>query len=224
MEKNLIVAGIMLGLSSIIGFGLICAGDKASKKHYERVKDELKIKEKLNELKVNAIQLEKEIRENYEKKQKAHQEYVNNKFDNLGGFDKFSPYNAYGVKHKNVSSEDKAMLFDELSSMEKTIMDSGYSDKETDKNIEKYLKIQEVIKKEDECVAFIQHLKMQKKQEEIKAAQEFELKKRQQEIDAEKEILRMKQEHEQKTLETQNQNQLNQYNSIRKIVEAATRE
>lgn len=224
MDKNLIVAGIMLGLSSIIGFGLIKAGDSASKKHYERVKDELKIKEKINDLKISAIQLEKEVKEEYEKRRKAHQEYVKNKFDDFGGFDKYSPYNAYGVKHKNVSSEDKAILFDELSSIEKQINDSSYSNKETDKNIEKYLKIQELIKKEDECVAFIEHLKMQKKQEEIEAAQSFELKKRQQEIDAEKEILRMKQEHEQKTLETQNQQQLNQYNSIRKIVEAATRE
>lgn len=224
MEKNLIVAGIMLGLSSIIGFGLIKAGDSASKKHYERVKDELKIKEKINDLKISAMQLEKEVKEEYERKRKDHQEYVKNKFDDLGGFEKYSPYNAYGVKHKNVSSEDKAILFDELSSIENRINDSSYSNKETDKNIEKYLKIQELIKKEDECVAFIEHLKMQKKQEEIEAAHAFELKKRQQEIDAEKEILRMKQEHEQKTLETQNQQQLNQYNSIRKIVEAATRE
>ena len=224
MDKNLIVAGIMLGLSSIIGFGLIKAGDSASKKHYERVKDELKIKEKINDLKISAIQLEKEVKEENEKRRKDHQEYVKKKFDDLGGFEKYSPYNAYGVKHKNVSSEDKAILFDELSSIENRINDSSYSNKETDKNIEKYLKIQELIKKEDECVAFIEHLKMQKKQEEIEAAQAFELKKRQQEIDAEKEILRMKQEHEQKTLETQNQQQLNQYNSIRKIVEAATRE
>ena len=224
MEKNFVIAGIMLGLTSIIGFGLIAYGDKASKRQLENMKDELKIKEKINDLKVSAIQLEKEVKEEYEKRRKAHQEYVKNKFDDVGGFEKYSPYNAYSVKHKNVSSEDKALLFDELSSIENLINDSGYNNKETDKNIEKYLKIQELIKKEDECVAFIEHLKMQKKQEEIEAAHAFELKKRQQEIDAEKEILRMKQEHEQKTLETQNQQQLNQYNSIRKIVEAATRE
>lgn len=224
MEKNFVIAGIMLGLTSIIGFGLIAYGDKASKRQLENMKDELKIKEKINDLKASSIKLEREIKEELMQREKAHQEYIKTKFDSFGGFDKFSPYNAYSIKNKNISSEDKAILFEKLSSVKERIMNSSYSDKETDKNIDEYLRIQEIIKKEEECVAFIEYLKMQKKQLETEEARAFELNKRRQEIDAEKDILRMKQHQEQEILKLQNQQQLNQYNSIRKIVEAATRE